>query len=99
MKFLRLLAIIVAASSACTPRLITARSPDFADKLIQMNRRWWGALPEADTTYLRKHSAAGVVVTLSSGKSLGIDSLVRTYATKRHDIVTEWADESIRSHD
>ena len=42
------------------------------------------------------HSAADLALTLSSGKSFSIDSLIRTVATTRHDIAVQWADENVR---
>jgi ketosteroid isomerase-like protein len=89
------LVVTVAVTGCATlPNLNEGTKPP--ENPISVQRAWWSALPGSDTAYLRAHSAPDLTLTLSSGKSFGADSLVRSVATKRHDIAVQWADEHVR---
>jgi hypothetical protein len=91
--------ILAATLSGCFAHSKLSPASNQVNDLIHVQRTWWSALPRADTAYLRAHSAADLALTLSSGKSFSIDSLIRTVATTRHDIAVQWADENVRYPD
>jgi hypothetical protein len=75
---------------------MAVQEPEASRRLMELQRGWWTALATADTNYLRTHSDPAMMVTLSSGKTFGVDSLVRTYGVSRHNIKIEWANEHLR---
>ena len=88
--------VVTVAVTGCArlPDLNEGKAP--LENPVSVQRAWWSALPGSDTAYLRAHSVPDLTLTLSSGKSFGIDSLVRSVASKRHDIAVQWADERVR---
>ena len=80
----------------CTAHSAPVSSPGQPDGLLEAQRAWWTALARADTSYLRAHSAPGLIATLSSGKTFSIDSLIRTFSTNRHNVTIEWAEEAVQ---
>ena len=82
--------------AGCTARSAPVSSAGQPDGLLEAQRAWWTALATSDTSYLRAHSDPVLTVTLSSGKTFSIASLIRTFPTNRHNVTIEWAEEAVQ---
>ena len=96
MNFRTILLTTLFTCSACAPRSQINRTFESTSQLIDLQRRWWSALSNADTAFLRAESDPALYVTLSSGGSFGIDSLIHTFAVNRHTLEIKWSNEVVR---